>query len=150
MKKEFMKRALLGFPLGIAMGQVVSIMVSFIFANGYYGAVHPDLIVTLGSEINAVIVQTFLYGVIGFIYAGTSVVWEKDSWSLTKQTLVALSVYAITMVPIAYILKWIQPNWGDTLLFLSVFIVIFIVIWSGIFLYTKKSVAQMNAKLNDK
>lgn len=150
MKKEFIKRALLGFPLGIAMGHVISIIASFIFANGYYGAVHPDLIITFGNEINAVIIQTFLYGVIGFVYAGISVVWENDCWGLGKQTITVLSVYLITMIPIACVLKWIQPIFGEIMLFISFYVVIFLVIWIGFYLYNKKSVSKMNEKLKDK
>ena len=57
MKKQMILRGLLGFPLGIAIGYVITIIISLIWAHGYYSPVIPDLIDYVGSEIYAVILQ---------------------------------------------------------------------------------------------
>lgn len=79
-------RGLLGFPLGIAIGYVITIIISLIWAHGYYSPVIPDLIDYVGSEIYAVILQTFLCGVMGSGFAMASMIWEHEEWSIAKQT----------------------------------------------------------------
>lgn len=61
MKKQVFLRGLLGFPLGIAMGYIITIIVSMIWAQGYYSACVPSLIEAMGNEINAVILQTIVW-----------------------------------------------------------------------------------------
>ena len=86
MKKQMILRGLLGFPLGIAIGYVITIIISLIWAHGYYSPVIPDLIDYVGSEIYAVILQTFLCGVMGSGFAMASMIWEHEEWSIAKQT----------------------------------------------------------------
>ena len=144
MKTIFIKRALLGFPLGMAIGYTISIIFSVAFANGYYGAVHPELIATFGNEINAVIFQAILWGLIGFIFSGFSVIWEKDNWSLVKQTTIAFLVYLLPMMVVGYILKWFEFSILQVIIFILIFIFIFFVTWILIYLKTKKDVDAFN------
>ena len=147
MKTLFIKRALLGFPLGMAIGYTINIIFSLAFANGYYGAVHPELIEAFGNEINAVIIQAILWGLLGFIYSGFSVIWEKDNWSLVKQTTIVFFVYLLPMMIVGYILKWYTFNILQVIIFISIFILIFFIIWILIYLKTKKDVDALNAKI---
>ena len=147
MKTTFIKRALLGFPLGMAIGYTMSIIFSLAFANGDYGAVHPKLIEAFGNEINAVIVQAILWGLFGFIFSGFSVIWEKDNWSLVKQTTIAFFVYLLPIMVIGYILKWFTFRILEVIIFISIFIFIFFIIWILIYLKTKKDVDAFNAKI---
>ena len=149
MKIIFIKRALLGFPLGIAIGYTISIIFSLAFANGYYGAVHPELIEAFGNEINAVIVQSILWGLIGFIFSGSSVIWEKENWSLLKQTTIVFFVYLLPTMVVGYILKWFTFNMLQVIIFISIFIFIFFVIWILIYLKTKKDVQEFNKKIKN-
>ena len=147
MKTTFIKRALLGIPLGISIGYIISIITSFIFAGGYYGAVHPELAGTFGSEINAVIIQAILWGLIGFAFSGFSVVWEKDDWSLVKQTVVAFFAYLLPVMISGYILKWFTPSILQVIIFVLIFIFNFAVIWIFFYLKAKKDVDDFNAKI---
>lgn len=49
MKKKIVLRSLLGFPIGIAMGYVITIFISFGWANGYYAPCVPELIAVMGN-----------------------------------------------------------------------------------------------------
>ena len=62
MKKQIFTRALLGFPLGVAVGYIITIAVSLIWADGYYTPCVPELKELMGSEINAVMLQALLSG----------------------------------------------------------------------------------------
>ncbi len=110
MKKKIIKRSLLGLPLGIAMGYLITILASFGRANGYYTPCVPELISMMGNEINAVIVQTILYGLLGVGFAAISVIWEIDSWSIVKQTGIYFSIISVIMLPIAYFAYWMEHS----------------------------------------
>ncbi|MEG2930077.1 MAG: DUF3021 domain-containing protein, partial [Oscillospiraceae bacterium] len=131
------------------IGYIISIVFSLIFADGYYSAVHPELAITFGSEINAVVVQTILWGLIGFLYSGFSVLWEKDNWSLFKQTVVVFLVYLLPMFIIGYILKWFAFSVLQVIIFILIFIIIFAVIWIFTYLKIKKDVNALNSKIKN-
>ena len=47
MKKKIFYRALIGFPIGISIGNLIMILISLGWANGYYSPCVPDLILSL-------------------------------------------------------------------------------------------------------
>ena len=49
MKKKIIKRSLLGFPLGITIGYLITILSSLGWANGYYSSCVPELISIIGK-----------------------------------------------------------------------------------------------------
>ena len=75
MKKQIIKRGLVGFPVGIAIGFVITLMISAFIGDGYYYPVTPELIGSTGNELNAVILQTVLCGIMGSGFAMASVIW---------------------------------------------------------------------------
>ena len=73
MKKKLIQRGLLGFPLGIAIGFVITIMISVCVGDGSFYPVTLELMEAMGNELNAVIVQTVLCGIMGTGFAMASV-----------------------------------------------------------------------------
>lgn len=144
MKKNFIKRALVGFPIGMAIGQTIAIIISLIFANGYYSPCPPALVENLGSEIGAVVVQTLLSGLIGAIYCGSSVVWDNQTWSLSKQTALYFLILSLTMFPIAYFSYWMQHTFWGFISYFSIFVTIFILVWLVQHFIWKAQVATLN------
>ena len=49
MKKKAFLRGFLGFPLGMAIGQTISIIASLIYGNGFYSPCSLQLIDTMGK-----------------------------------------------------------------------------------------------------
>ena len=78
MKKQIIKRGLFGFPVGIAIGFVITIIISVCVRDGNFYPVTPELIETMGNEVNAVILQTVLCGIMGTGFAMASVIWELE------------------------------------------------------------------------
>ena len=60
MAKKLFQQGLLGFPLGIAIGFVITILISLFAGDGAYYPVTPELMDAMGSELNAVMLQTAL------------------------------------------------------------------------------------------
>lgn len=144
MKKKIIKRGLLGFPLGIAIGFVITVIISVCVGDGSFYPVTPELIDTMGNELNAVVLQTVLCGIMGMGYAIASVIWDIDSWSLARQSGVYFAIACIVMFPIAYIANWIKHDAVGILSYAGIFVAIFIFVWLIQYLVWKDKVKRMN------
>ena len=65
MKKEVIKRGLFGFPVGIAIGFVITIIISAFIGDGVFYPVTPGFAETVGTELGAVVLQTVFCGIMG-------------------------------------------------------------------------------------
>ena len=144
MKNQMIKRGLVGFPVGIAIGFVITLIISACIRDGSYYPVTPELIGSMGNELNAVILQTVLCGIMGSGFAMTSVIWELDSWSLAKQSGIYFLIACIIMFPIAYIANWMKHSIAGVLSYVCIFIVIFVVVWIAQYLSWKRKIKRMN------
>ena len=144
MKNQIIKRGLVGFPVGIAIGFVITLIISACIRDGSYYPVTPDLIGSMGNELNAVILQTVLCGIMGSGFAMASIIWELDSWSLAKQSGIYFLIACIIMFPIAYIANWMKHSIAGVLSYVCIFIVIFVVVWITQYLSWKLKIKRMN------
>lgn len=147
MKKKIIMRSLLGFPIGIAIGYLITILISLGWANGYYSPCVPELISVMGNEINAVILQTVLCGMLGIGFAASSIIWEMDNWSIVKQTGIYFSIISVIMLPIAYFAYWMEHSIVGFFTYFGIFVLIFVIIWITQFVIGKHNVRKMNEKL---
>lgn len=148
MRKKVLLRGLLGFPLGICMGYIISIVISLVWGQGYYSACVPDLITTMGSEIGAVVLQTALSGLLGAVFAMSSAIWEVESWSIVRQTGTYFAITAVTMMPIAYLTNWMEHTVAGFLLYFGIFAGIFVFVWVIQYLIWKNKIRRMNEKVD--
>jgi hypothetical protein len=148
MKKELLKRLLLGAPLGLAISTMITIAISLIVGDGQYYAVVPSLARDMGSEINAMLLQAGLSMVYGAAWAGASVIWDAEKWSILKMTLVHLVVTSLATFPIAYFARWMPHSTTGILIYVGIFIAIYAAIWLSQYAAMKKRIQAMNEKLN--
>lgn len=145
MKKKIIMRGLLGLPTGIAIGFVITLIISACIGNGSFYPVTPELIDTMGNELNAVILQTVLCAVMGVGFAAASVIWELDSWSLAKQSGIYFMIISVIMLPIAYVTNWMKHTALGVLSYVAIFVAIFIIVWLSQYLLWKRKIKKMNA-----
>lgn len=136
MKKKILMRGLFGLPTGIAIGFVITLIISICIGNGSFYPVTPELIDATGNELNAVILQTVLCAIMGAGFAAASIIWELDSWSLAKQSGI--------MLPIAYFTNWMKHTVLGVLSYVAIFVAIFVVVWLSQYLLWKRKIKQMN------
>lgn len=144
MKRKIIKRGFLGFPLGVAIGYVITVIISVFVGDGSFYPVTAELIDTMGNELNAVVFQTVLCGIMGMGYAMASVIWDIDSWSLAKQSGVYFAIACVVMFPIAYIANWMKHDIVGILSYAGIFVAIFIFVWLIQYLVWKDKVKRMN------
>lgn len=147
MKKKIMLRCALGFPIGITIGQIISIIISLIWAKGYYAPCVPELVTAMGNEINAIILQTALYALLGMGFSASSVIWEIDHWNLVKQTGIYFLIVSAFMMPIAYVNYWMEHSFTGLISYFGIFVLIFIIVWVIQFTIGRNNVRKMNENL---
>lgn len=150
MNKELWKKAWKRVPLGMIIGLTISTVITILNSlggDGQYQAVVPALIEDCGSEINAVVAQALCSLLYGGIIGAASVIWETD-WSLTKMTVVHLLVISLTMLPIAYLMRWMNRTVRGVLLYIVFFLVLYAIIWIISYRRTQRQLREINKKLN--
>ena len=147
MKKQLVKRGLFGFPVGIAVGFVITLMISACVGDGSFYPVTPELIDSMGSELNAVALQIALCGLMGTGFAMASLIWELDSWSLARQSGVYFALACMIMLPVAYIANWMEHSLGGFLAYVGIFVAIFLAVWLAQYLSWKRKIRKMNERV---
>ncbi|HIZ94845.1 DUF3021 domain-containing protein [Flavonifractor sp. An112] len=147
MKKELLLRGLLGIPLGIAIGHLITVFSSLFWGTGAFYPCMPAFAAQVGSEAQAVLLQTALCGLVGFGFAAGSVLWELERWSLARQTAVYFLLGAALLIPTAYVCHWMERSAAGILAYLVIFTVIFFLIWIIRYLLALRSVKKLNAAL---
>lgn len=147
LKKKIFHRILIGFPIGISIGNLIMILISLRWANGYYSPCVPGLITAMGNEINAVMIQTVLCGLLGIGFSASSVIWEIEHWSIVKQTGIYFLIISVIMLPIAYFMYWMEHSVTGFVSYFGIFILIFAVMWIIQFITGKHNVKKINKKL---
>ena len=109
----------------------------------------PELVEKVGSELNAVILQTVLSGILGAGFAMSSVILEIETWSLAKQTGIYFAVICLVMFPISYVAKWMPNTVGGVISYIAIFLGIFIVTWLIQYFIWKSKIKKINEKVKD-
>lgn len=147
MKKKIIERTIPGFFIGIAIGQMISVLISLISGNGEFIICAPEFIEAAGSEATAAAVQTLLCAVMGAGFAAASVIWEIDSISIAAQTGICFGIYAVIMFPIAYLTNWMEHSLSGILSYAGIFTASFVVVWVIQYNVWKKKIKDINEKL---
>ncbi len=147
MKKKIILRCLVGAPIGVTISTLVTILISARVGDGGFYPFPPELAADFGSELNAMLVQTGCSLLYGAAWAGASVIWEMERWSLLRMTAVHLVVCSLASFPIAYFLRWIPRNGVGIPIYFGIFFGIYLIIWLSQYLSIRAKVRSMNRKL---
>ncbi|MFA9381538.1 MAG: DUF3021 domain-containing protein [Acetanaerobacterium sp.] len=149
MRMKIIRRALLGFPLGVFIGYTIAIIISLVIGAGDFYPSVPSFAEQCGSEIGAVVLQFVLCGILGAASAAGSAVWENDSWSLIKQSLIHFLILSFTLLPIAYFTHWMDHSPLGILSYFGIFLGLYVVIWAVQYRIWKRRIRQVNDKIKE-
>lgn len=147
MRRKIVVRGLLGIPLGICIGYLITVICSVVNGDGTYYPVAPKLIEYCKTEINAVILQTVLCGVLGFACDASTVIWEMDDWSILKQNVIHFLIISCSMLPIAYFTHWMEHTVKGVSIYFGIFIGIYVISWFVQYLSWKRKIQEMNRRI---
>ena len=146
-KQSLIKRLLLGFPLGIALSFLITLLISLSVGDGSYYPCVPELAQQMGTELNAVVLQTVLSGIMGSAFAAASLIWQAERLSLAAQTALYLAVISIATFPIAYFAYWMPHTAGGILLYIGLFLLIFLGVWLLQYYIWRVRLRRMNRQI---
>ena len=129
MKKELFFRVFVGILGGVVISYFITIGISLVIADGNYYPCVPSLVKRFDNEVTAVIVQTVLSAILGMGFGACSIIWEKDEWSLLKQTSIYFGIVSVLMMTVAYICEWMEHSVKRVLVYFAIFFAIFVVVW---------------------
>lgn len=147
MKKKIIIRCLLGAPLGLAISTIITILISLCVGDGNYYPIVPELIQDYGTELNAVLLQSIFSLIYGAAWAGASVIWEIDNWSILRQTVTHLVICSIATFPIAYLMRWMKHSFSGAIMYFAIFFAIYLFIWCSQYFAMKKRIDSLNKKV---
>lgn len=145
--RRICKYGVLGMPLGVTTGHVISILTSLKWGLGYYSPCVPQMIEVIGSEIGAVILQTVLCALLGGVFGVTSVIWENKTWSIMKQTGIYYLVDSAAMMLVAYLCYWMEHSARGFLCYFGIFTAIFVLVWLVQYMRVKSDLKKINSRL---
>lgn len=151
MKKKILKLALLGFVLGMLIGNLIA----YSFADK---SVQPLVIVSsalirrTGSVKAAMITQTLLSGLLGAISFAGTVFYDPElfDWGMTRAV---TSHYLLVMsvnIPIAYFCGWFPFSFKNLLIWIAIMTFCYFIIWLIMFLRYRKETNELNEILKRK
>lgn len=143
MKKVWV-RSLLGAFAGVSISTIIAIVVSWILGDGNYYAVHPQLTQDMGSELAAVMAQTGVSLLYGAVWGGASVIWEREDWGITRQTVTHLVLCSLATFPAAYLMRWMGRDVLGVVSYFAIFLAIYATVWVFQFAGMKRRIARIN------
>lgn len=142
-----LKRAGIGFLLGMIVGALIVVFMGF--ANGGSLVLPPKLVAATGSDAGALLAQMLVSGAFGAIPWAGITFYELDSWSLLKQAVVHYATYTAAFLIIGIGVGWIEPILADMGLMAGIFAVCHAIIWLIMYARYKKETKELNTLVKE-
>ena len=145
MKKKIAKLALIGFVLGMIIGNLIS----YIFCDKSTEPlviVSKTLINRTGSVTAAMIVNTLLSGLMGAVSWAGVIFHDPDEfdWGMTKAAVLHFLLIMAFNIPIALYCGWLSPDFKSLLIWVGMMALSFLIVWFIMYLRYKKETDDLN------
>ena len=146
MAAKLLKRAACGFVLGMVVGALMVIAISFASGNGSL-VLPAKLLKMTGSEAGALLAHMLVSGAYGAIPMAGTLLYELDSWGLLKQAVVHYASYTAAFMCFGIAFGWIDPTLADTGVMAGIFAVCHCIIWLIMYNRYRSEVRRLNELL---
>ena len=147
MAAKAVRRAALGFVVGMAVGNVIAAL--FGMAPGSSGLPFSNvLLARAGSGSAALLAQTMLSGALGAVAMAGVCLYDSDTLGLLQAAAVHYAAYTAAFAIVAQLLGWIETPF-DMLMMALMFAVVHTCIWLAMNERYKAQVAELNGLLRD-
>ena len=146
MLKKILLRSAISATASIVINQLVTIIISLTIGDGRYFPVTPAFAAMFESELAPVIVQLILVGLIGAVFAGSSVIFDIESWSFLQQGIIHLAITSAVFIPVALIC-WRPVNPAGILSLTGSLVFVYGCTWLSRYLVWRSSIRKLNARI---
>ena len=149
MKSKIMKLALIGFVLGMLIGNLISFL-SHDKSVTPLVIVSPALIQRTGSVKAAMIVNTLLSGILGAVCMAGTIFHDPEEfdWGMTKAAVLHFLLILAVNIPIALYCGWLKPSFLNMLIWVSVMALAYFIVWLIMYFRYRKETEELNRMLN--
>lgn len=145
MKKKILIRSIIGFLLGMVLGNLIMIFLS----GGTFPWAPDTLILRFGSIQKVMILQTLFSGLMGAIAMGGSVVYEMDDWSLFSVTGIHYLLTMGSFLVISSVMDWCSDA-KTYLVIIVLMTVAYVLVWLIMYVIYSRQVQELNELLEQK
>lgn len=147
MTKKILTRLFIGAFAAIVYCDFVAIFISFAIGNGNFYPVSRGFTRFCSTQTGAFLFQFITMFIFGAICGVSSLIFEKENWSLLKRTVIHFLILTSSFTIVAFLGGWVNKTIWGILSPLS-FFVIYGIVWIVIYMKTKKQVKDLNKSLN--
>ena len=145
MMKKIIRYALIGFLLGMAIGNFIAFF--FAWMSGTAQLFSASMISRFGSETVAFIIHTILSGIHGALSFSGVIFYEIEEWGLAKATFMHCLLINASFLINGLYLEWIPSDLSSILVSTSIITVMFFIIWVIMHTRCKREVKDLNQLL---
>ncbi|MCE6034469.1 DUF3021 domain-containing protein [Levilactobacillus brevis] len=142
--KKIMNRSLFGISTGVSIGFVIALTFSFIYQSHNFVPSAPNFIAYFSSNTMATAFSTILWAGMGLVFSLSNMIFERDQWSITRQTFVHFGITYVCFTPLAILAGWFPLNAFWLIGYTIIYLLIYVSIWSASMLIAKKKVQELN------
>lgn len=142
--KKTISRILIGFPLGVFINATISLIISL--CQKELIVLSPILINRMGGMLPAYCVQYLLSGIVGATFAGCSVIFEVEQWSLFKQSMLHFFPTSLLFLMVSLLCGWMPVDALGIFIFLILFFFLYLFSWISQYHFWKKQIQATNNK----
>ncbi len=148
MKRKILKLALIGFVLGMLIGNLIS----FLCADHSVKTlipVSPVLIRRTGFVKTAMIVNTLLSGILGAVSMAGVIFHDPEEfdWGMTKAAVLHFLLILAVNVPIALYCGWLEPGFFNLLIWVLIMALGYFIVWLIMYFRYRKETKELNRML---
>ncbi|WP_071027463.1 DUF3021 domain-containing protein [Peptoniphilus raoultii] len=138
---KILKNLLISFLIGVGIGSLVELSISYLLGEIIVGV--PNFFEGQSNLVNARAIELVLYGGFGLVGALGRILYDIDKFSLLAATSLHLLLLLIYYSFVGFYLCWFS-NFKELFFSNLLFILIFLVIWSGFYFYNKRRIEKIN------
>lgn len=143
-KKRFIYKASLGFSLAVIIGIVITV-ISASFGDEKDFLQDSVLSGRIENDMTVLVIELLLVGLLGVVGMGGSVVYELESWSLLKATVIHFLCTVGIYIFVGTILGWLSPKIGIwNYIQILAYIAAYALIWMIQSVIYKKEIRDIN------
>lgn len=150
LKNRFITKASFGFSLGIFIGILITAVSTTLSVNDGNIYMYNTLLASrVGNLLLSFCLELLCYGVLGAVgMGGVVLTYENDGISLLKATVLHFVFVMVTFTSVGLYLGWFDPSdWIANTIFVTCFIVAYVIIWAIQSSIYKKEIKEINQKI---
>ena len=148
MFKKILTRSCIGAFAAIVYSDLIAIFISFAIGDGLFHPVAIGFTKICSTEAGAVLFQLITMFIFGAIMGSSSLIFEKENWSLLKRTIIHFLILTCSFMIVALLGGYVNnTSWG--IFSILSFVFIYAIIWIVIYMKTKKEIEKLNESLKN-